>query len=76
MNIKRTIHTGNSGTEGVGVAFCVWLGVGWAVTMGLEVLYGFMSGYLSTALEAKLFTYAVLPIPELPISVALGYLLA
>lgn len=62
---------GDSETVGDGDRF----GEG-APIVGAEMLNGAISGYLSTTLGLALIRYSVSPIPELSISVALGYLLA
>ncbi len=49
---------------------------GGAPIVGAEMSNGAISGYLSTTLGLTLIRYWVSPIPEWPISVALGYLLA
>ena len=73
---SKAAHVGNSGTEGDGVKLGEGLWFGWVGIVGVGTLYCVMSGYLSITTGATLFTYGVLPIPELSISVALGYLLA
>ena len=57
----------------------VRVGVGDAIVcVDTKVLWGMLtgdsSGYLSSTLGLLLTVYEVLPIPELPISVAFGYL--
>ncbi len=82
---KTTIHDGNSGTVGVGVKVGLDEGAGETEGVapnlgdgnsdkGTETLTGSISGYLSVRFELMLTWYGVLPMPELSISVALGYL--
>ena len=74
--VAEGVGEGEGGAIRFGEGLCEEIEVGkGSSNMVLEMFTGDKSGYLSTTEGLELTTYGMVPIPELPISVAFGYLI-